>query len=93
MNRLAELKKPLEEMTHDEQRELIRLIRADRRLTKERPSVKRKAARSKGRDMEKLTKLLAGMTPEEIAALLGDDADASEGHTSDGDQGQEQGSP
>jgi hypothetical protein len=72
MDRLARLRKPLSDMTIEEQRELVRAIRADRRLTKERPSQRRKAARTKDKDMTALGKLLEGMSEEEIAALLGD---------------------
>ena len=72
MNRLARLRKPLEEMTAEEAHDLIRRIRADRRLTKERPSVRRKAAASKDKDKTALSKLLAGMSLEEIDALLKD---------------------
>jgi hypothetical protein len=77
MSRLARLRKPLEDMTAEEQYELIRRIRADRRITKERPKERRKAARSKDKDKTALAKLLEGMTPEEIAALVGDIEDAS----------------
>lgn len=75
MDRLARLRKPLEEMTTEEAHDLIRRIRADRRLTKERPSVKRKAARSSDKAKTDLAKLLDGMSPEEIAALLGEPGD------------------
>lgn len=75
MSRLAKLRKPLTEMTTEEQHELIRLIRADRRLTKERPKERRKAARSKDKDKTALSKLLDGMSAEEIALLLGDVGD------------------
>ena len=76
MDRLARLRKPLGDMTDSEARDLIRHIRADRRLTKERPKQRRAAARSRDKDKTDLTKLLEGMTPEEIAALMemGDDA-------------------
>lgn len=83
MSRLTRLRKPLSEMTVDEQHDLIRRIRADRRLTKERPSVKRKAARTKDKDKTTLSKLLAGMTPAEIEALLGDPGDDADQGSSD----------
>ena len=84
MNRLAKLRKPLDEMSSDELHDLVRHIRADRRLTKERPSVKRKAARSKDKDKSKLASLLDGLTPEELEALLGEntgDAVGTKGRT------------
>jgi len=76
MSRLARLRKPLEEMTPEEAYDLIRSIRADRRLTKERPAERRKVARTRDKDKTALDKLLAEMTPEEIAALLGGVEDA-----------------
>ena len=76
MNRLARLRKPLQDMTSEEAHDLIRRIRADRRITKERPSVRRAAGRKKDKDKTALSKLLEGMTPEEIEALLGDPGDA-----------------
>lgn len=83
MSRLANLRKPLEEMSTEEKHELIRLIRSDRRLTKERPKERRKAARSRDKGKTELEKLLAGMTEEEIMALLGDaQDDASTGNSS-----------
>lgn len=72
MDRLARLRKPLEEMTPEEQHDLIRLIRLDRRVTKERPKERKKAARTKDKAKTDMSKLLDGMTPEEIEALLGE---------------------
>lgn len=77
MDRLARLRKPLEDMTQEEKVDLIRRIRADRRLTKERPKERKAAARTKDKAKTTLAKLLDGMTPEEIEALLGDDGNAS----------------
>ena len=82
MSRLAQLRKPLTEMSSDELQDLVRHIRGDRRLTKERPSVKRKVARSKDKDKTKLTSILDGLTAEEIEALFGEpegDANDSKG--------------
>lgn len=75
MSRLSRLRKPLSDMTPDEQYDLIRAIRADRRITKERPSIRRKAARSSDKSKTELSKLLAGLSPEEVEALLGDQGD------------------
>ena len=88
MNRLAQLKKPLQDMTADEMHELIRHIRADRRLTKTRPSVKRTAARSKDKDKTNLAALLDGLSPEELEALLnGDLGNASDRSATGTDKG------
>ena len=82
MNRLARLRKPLTDMSSDELQDLVRYIRADRRLTKERPSIKRKAARSKDKDKTKLASILDGLTDAELEALFGEpegDANNSKG--------------
>ena len=75
MDRLARLRKPLEEMTPEEKHDLIRLIRLDRRVTKERPKERRKVARTKDKAKTDLSKLLDGLSPEEIQALLGEMGD------------------
>lgn len=72
MDRLARLRKPLDAMTPEEAHDLIRQIRADRRLVKEKPKERRKAARTKDKAKTDLSKLLDGMTEEEIKALLGE---------------------
>jgi len=81
-NRLGELRKSLADMDQDEKLALIRRIRADRRLTKERPAAKRAVARSKDKDKTQLGKLLDGLSAEEITALLGGmEDDAGKGST------------
>jgi hypothetical protein len=94
MDRLAKLRRPLSEMTNEEVHELIRKIRADRRLTKERPSVKVKKARAKDKDKMDLAKLLEGLSPKEIAELFGGTGDdADQGSAAQGNQDQGQGTP
>jgi uncharacterized protein YdaU (DUF1376 family) len=78
-DRLSKLRKSLLDMTLEEQRSLVGRIRADRRITKERPSVKRTAARNKEKDKASIAKLLDGMTQEQIEALLGGSDVPSEG--------------
>jgi reverse gyrase len=83
MSRLNRLRKPIEDMSDDELHDLVRHIRSDRKLTKERPSTKRAVARTKDKSKTALISLLDSMTPEEVAALLGEtgNADGSEGST------------
>lgn len=91
MNRLARLQKPLQDMSAEEMHELIRHIRADRRLTKERPSVKKTTARTKDKDNRALLALLNSLSPEEREALLNGELgdDAGNGSTAGEDQGKE----
>lgn len=90
-DRLSELRPSILDMDPEVLREHVRRIRADRRLTKERPSVKKTVARSKDKDKTVLDKLLSSLSPEELEALLGEtgDADAGQGNTTEGNQGKE----
>src|SRR5262245_24946227 len=81
VSRLDKLRKSLEDMSSEEQYNLIRHIRADRKLVKERPADRVRAARNKEKAKTTLGALLEGMSDAEIAALLGELDDAGEGNT------------
>jgi len=90
MNRLDQLRPSILDMDIETLREHVRRIRADRKLTKERPAKKRAAARTTDKNKSAMMKLLDGMTPEEIEALLGTGENVgSTGNTSNTDQGEE----
>jgi hypothetical protein len=75
--KISDLKKNMSEMDEDELREHIRRIRADRRITKTSPKVRKNAVRREAttgkraaNQVNKVTKLLEGLTPEQIAELM-----------------------
>jgi hypothetical protein len=72
MNRLHALRKPLLEMGPEELRSHVEAIRADRLISKEKPAAKRKKVVASGAARGKATKLLAGLSPAEMQALLED---------------------
>lgn len=81
-DRLSELRPSILDMDPEALREHVRRIRADRKITKERSSVKKTVARSKDKDKSALNKLLDGLSEEEIEALLGDTGhDADKGNS------------
>lgn len=71
MNRLRELRKPLLSMTEAELRAHVEAIRADRLVSKEKASSKRKKVVASATSRSKATVLLNGMSPAEVNRLLG----------------------
>jgi uncharacterized protein YeeX (DUF496 family) len=70
MDRLANLRKELSTMSHDEVLDFIRKTRTDRRITKERPAARR-TRRVKGEQAKtKALRAVEGMSSDQIAALI-----------------------
>ena len=72
MNRLFELRKPIDEMTHDELREHIRRMRHERRINRERPSTKRAKKIKSNKSASKVVNMMHTLTPEQVRLLLGE---------------------
>jgi hypothetical protein len=81
-SRLMRLRKSLLAMSPEELSMLVARIREDRHLTKERPSMKRQAARSKDKTRLDARSILSVLSPEELEALNGEFGDASTGGAS-----------
>jgi len=88
LDRLNELRKDILTMDPEELREHIRKLRADRRVTKERPAarVQRKVKSEKAKSSA--AALLDGMSEDEIAALMKELGHADQGNPTEGDQSQ-----
>lgn len=78
MDRLKELRKSILSMTPDEQREYIRKIRQDRRITKERPAKKVARKVQGNRAKTALMKMLDDMPAEQREAILRELGNASQ---------------
>jgi len=69
---LSDLVKPIDQMTDDELKESLRALR--HRRTTERPAAAKHKAKAEKKEaapkMTKVKNLLAGLSPEEMAALL-----------------------
>lgn len=70
MDRLKTLRKSVTEMSLEELREHVRQIRIQRRIVKDKPATKAKKVRASNASKDKASKMLAKMTPEQIAALM-----------------------
>lgn len=69
-DRLEQLRPDLLKMTEEELREFVRQTRIDRRIKKDRPAKKVAAKRESVKAKDKASKMLQGMSPEMIAAML-----------------------
>lgn len=70
MSRLDDLQETLEDMSQEDLLEFIRSTRKDRATSKRILKTTTKASRTKTKD--KVREMLAGMSKEELAILLGD---------------------
>lgn len=92
MGRLDHIRQNLLDMSPDELRDHVRKIRADRKIRKENPTVKKTRVKTQAKTNDKLLKALKGLSEAEIMALLGvedagsassDKVDQSEGSSED----------
>ena len=72
MSRFSELRKSLLDMSPDELREQIRRIRAERRVSREKPSTKRKAKIKSNRSASRVVNMIHTLTPEQVRLLIGE---------------------
>lgn len=89
-DRLSTLRKSLEDMSFEELREHVRQIRADRRLTKERPAERKKVKAAKEKSRTSAAKLARSLSASDVEALLREFGDGTEGDQDQFNQGGEQ---
>lgn len=70
MARLEDLRQDLRAMNPDELRAKLREIRGDRRISKESGKTKKTKAKSEDKAKNNMQSLMAGMSPEELAAII-----------------------